>query len=839
MGKPDDSQNRAEGSIEGPDASSDKAKAAVVQPNVSTAWRQNVWGQRLRRFRKSPAAKVLGVFMVLLLAGAVFLWYRCGIAGCPDVDKLRGYMPDEASVIVDPEGAEIGKLFVERRTIVPIDSLPKYVPAAFIAMEDKRFWDHGGVDWRRVFGAAWKNVKELGIEEGSSTITMQLARNVFPENLPANQKTIWRKIGEARVAREIEQEFSKEEILQLYLNQIYFGNSAYGIESAAQEYFGKAASKLTLSEAAILAALPRAPSRLNPRNNRAQALEGRKVVLDRMVDQGLISQAEATEAENAKLRLKQSRMKSHDKAPYFVEAVRRTLEEQLGDAIYTEGYTIHTTLDLKAQQVAEEELRKQMLAIESGAYGRYRHTTLAVALKDTLSDEDGAPYLQAAVVMMDPRTGDVRALIGGRDYDDSQFNRATQAVRQPGSAFKPFVYATAIGAGYPPSYRLMDKPIRLALDRRNSWEPKNYDGSYSGVVTMRDALVHSKNVPTVRLAMEIGVDRVVETARQIGLNGRIPNVPSVVLGSAEVTPIAVTSAYSTFATLGTHPEPRMVTRVEDRAGNVVWSQEPMTRNALDPAVAYVVTTMLQDVINRGTGTAVRGVGFTGVAAGKTGTTNDAADVWFVGYTPRLVGTVWMGFDRRKTVLRGATGGELAAPVWGRIMLRVAEQTGDWIMPSGVEMRLVDEFGNAIADNCPVQGATRQEYFLTGSAPFATCYVNMYPYDTLGFDVDTLPTYDDGWWARMKKRLLRADTIPVNTLPPDTLADPVIRDTLNRLRTDTLRRPVTDTLRPRPDTLRPRPDTLRPKPDTLRPKPDTTRPRPDTVRPPPRDTLVNN
>jgi penicillin-binding protein 1A len=220
---------------------------------------------------------------------------------------------------------------------------------------------------------------------------------------------------------------------------------------------------------------------------------------------------------------------------------------------------------------------------------------------------------------------------------------------------------------------------------------------------------------------------------------------------------------------------------------------------------------------------VRGAGFNGIAAGKTGTTNDAADVWFVGFTPRLVGTIWMGFDRRKTVLRGATGGELAAPVWGRIMSRVAEETGDWIMPQGVEMRLVDEFGNAIADNCPVQGATRQEFFLSGSAPFATCYVNQYPYDTLGFAIDTLPTYDDGWWARMKKRILGADTVPVTTPPPDSTVDPVIRDTLlgrplQPLRTDTFRRPSRDTVRPRPD---------------------TTRPRPDTMRPPPRDTLVKN
>ena len=345
--------------------------------------------------------------------------------------------------------------------------------------------------------------------------------------------------------------------------------------------------------------------------------------------------------------------------------------------------------------------------------------------------------------------------------------------------------------------------------------------------------------------MEIGVDRVVETARQIGLQGRIPNVPSVVLGSAEVTPLALTTAYTTFANLGTNATPRFITSVVDRHGAVVWSQEPATSSALDPAVAYIVTSMLKDVIARGTGTAVRAAGFRGIAAGKTGTTNDAADVWFVGFTPRLVGTVWIGFDKRKTVLRGATGGELAAPIWGRIMQRVAEETGDWIMPSGVETRLVDEFGNAVAENCPVQGATRQEYFMTGTAPFAECYINTYPYDSLGYLTDSIPAYDDGWWARLKKRVFRADTIPVTTLPPDTTVDRVIGDTLLGrpvLRSDTFRRAPVDTLRrPRPDTLkRLIGDTmLRPKPDTLRPRTDTLRPRTDTTWRPPQGASVKN
>ena len=800
------------------------------------------------RFWQHPAVKIVAGVAVFVLLVMGFMWQRCGLRGCPDVEQLRGYMPDQASVILDHEGQEVSKLYLTQRVVVGVDSLPEHVPNAFIAMEDKRFYKHGGVDWRRVFGAAYRNIKELGIEEGSSTITMQLARNAFPEDLPANQKTIWRKMAEARVAKKIENTFSKEEILELYLNQIYFGNGAYGIQAAAQEYFGKPAMKLTLSEAATLAALPRAPSRLNPRRNRELALKGRAIVLDRMLEQQLIDPEQAKQARNAKLRLRRGQMKSYERAAYFVEAVRNILEEQLGNAIYSEGYTIHTTLDLKTQLALEEEIRRQLSAVESGAYGRYRHTTYAYAKQDTARDDaEGTPYLQAAGVFMDPRTGDVRALVGGRDFDDSQYNRATMSSRQVGSAFKPFVYAAAVAAGFPPSHRLMDRPLRLVLDRRNTWEPKNYDGRFAGTVTMRQALMQSRNVPTVRLAMEVGLDRVVNMAQQIGLEGRIPNVPSVVLGSAETTPLKLTSAFATFATLGNRPQAKLITRVEDRNGRIVWGQETQSTHALDAPVAFIVTNMLKDVVDRGTATAVRGVGFTGVAAGKTGTTNDAADVWFVGYTPRIVGTIWIGFDKRKTVLRGATGGELAAPIWGRVMARAGERTGDWMMPAGVEMLQVDEYGNVLGSNCAPTGVTRPEYFLSGSAPVASCYTDPYVYndsmygDSLGYPVDTLST--DSWLARMRARLFgtRVDT---TTVPPvaEVTADTVVRDTGPPLLGRIIRRdsiPQRAPIRVNIDSLRRAPVT---RDTTRKPPPDTTKPKPppDTTKPkPPPDTTTGN
>ena len=795
-------------------------------------------------------AKALGIGVLAVLALLFVLYQRCGISGCPDVDTLNGYMPDEASKIVDYRGAEIGKLYLTRRTLVPLDTLPKHVPAAFVAMEDRRFYDHNGVDWRRVFGAAYKNVKSLGIEEGSSTITMQLARNVFPEKLPANKKTMFRKLAEAKVASSIEKKLTKDEILELYLNQIYFGQGAWGIEAAAQEYYGKPAAKLTLPEAATLAALPRAPSRLNPRSNKEMALKGRRMVLDRMVQEKMITEAEAEEAANAKLRLRRGKLKTNDPAPYFVEAVRNVLEGELGDAIYSEGYTIHTTLDASMQRVVEEELSKQLRAIEAGGFGSFRHKTFAVARADTSDEADGGTqYLQAAAIFMDPKTGDIRALVGGRNYEDSEFNRALSAKRQPGSSFKPFVYAAAFDQGYAPTHRLMDRPLRLVLDRRNVWEPKNYDGTYSDAVTMRDALAQSKNIPTVRLATEIGVARVVEMARQMGISGNIPAVPSVVLGSAEVTPIEMTAAYAAFANLGDRPDPRFVTKVVDRDGHIVWSAEVRRERVIEPRTAFMTTSLMQDVVDRGTATAVRAVGYREPAAGKTGTTNDAADIWFIGFTPNMVGTIWIGFDERKTIVARGSGGEIAAPVWGRIMSRSKQPSGGWAPPAGIEMRQVDQFGNLVGENCPITGTVRREYFLEGSAPFASCYTgSTYTYsDSLGIYPDSViraETEDDRWWGRLRSRIFGrtesqqpveiqpspemtppaqtqpgqpypAQPAPAQPAPVPAPAQPQPQPQPQQPQPQPQPQPTQPTPQPAPiPPAQTPPDTMRPKPDTL-------------------------
>jgi 1A family penicillin-binding protein len=710
-----------------------------------------------------------GIALGVLVLGASVMWLRCGLRGCPDVEQLRGYMPDEASVVLDRDGTEIGKVFLVHRVVVPVDSLPEHVPAAFVAIEDRRFWDHGGVDWPRVVGAIFRNVQTMEMGEGFSTITMQLSRNLFPDQLPAAEKTIWRKFGEMRVAREIERRYDKTDILELYINQIYFGNGAWGIQAAAQEYFGKDATELTVAEAALLAGVPQAPSRANPRADLEAAVRRRNVVLDRMAEQGLVPAEQVERARQEDPRLARRRTRTEDTGAYFVEEIRRRLEPYMGEALYTGGLRIHTTMDLALQEIAERELERQLRAIENGAFGTFRHPRRG----GESSDESGTAYLQGALVVMDARRGEVLALVGGRDFTESQYNRATQARRQMGSAFKPFVYAAALSRGYPPTFRLDDAPMRMVLSDGQVWSPVNYGGDYAGQVTMRTALAQSRNVATVRLSEQIGIRAALDMAERMGLDGPLPAVPSVVLGAAEANLLDLVAAYTPLATLGMHAEPRMITRVVDRRGRVLWEELVRTRRALEPPVAFLTTSILEDVVNRGTATAVRAVGFQGPAAGKTGTTNDAADAWFIGYTPAVVTGVWIGFDRRTTIVARASGGTLAAPVWGRVMRHVAAG-GGWTPPPGIETLEVDMAGNVMQQGCVTYGEVRREYFIRGTAALTACMpLDAYAYP--GLDYDTLMSPDtlsgEDWWERARRAIAGGDTLRPGSAPPDAPPPP--------------------------------------------------------------------
>ena len=539
---------------------------------------------------------------------------------------------------------------------------------------------------------------------------MQLARSVFPDDLPGRQRTLKRKIEEVRVAEMIEDRFEKREILELYLNHIYLGGGTYGVEAASRLYFGKPARDLTLAEAATLAALPRAPAYYDPRRQPERARARRDLVLGRIGEQGLVDSMEVRDARDAELAVHEGDARERSALPlgtYFIDVVRDLLEERFGEWLYQAPRHIHTTLDPVAQRAAEQELTTHLNALDGRAGG-------------------GEGALQGAVVILEASTGDVLALVGGRDPATSRYNRAVLGARQLGSAFKPFVYAAALAEGIPTSHVLMDEPFTMQLSRNDIWQPSNYDNRYEGPVSLREALVRSRNVPTVRLATEVGVSDVAETARQAGIRAPMDETPALSLGTVSTTPLELAAAYTTFATLGRTAEPRFVLRVDDEAGSALWEPSyPPASQTLDAGVAYIITDILRDAVDRGTGRGVRGAGFRGPVAGKTGTTTGATDVWFVGYTPDVVGAVWIGYDRPAPIGSSATGGGLAAPVWGRMMREVYQTRPlppEWQPPEGVVERRIDPYtGFVLQEGCFTWGYTAtSEIFLAGAVPPAAC-----------------------------------------------------------------------------------------------------------------------
>ena len=672
--------------------------------------------------------RLLGLLLALLYAAVLFFgfsWSRCFFTTCPNVGRLAAFQPGGAPVLLDRNGEAFADLAPAERRIVPLSALPSLVPQAFLAVEDQRFYEHRGVDWKRVGGAVLANFRAGGFAQGFSTISMQLARNVFPERIPGEEQTTRRKLLEIRVAQDLEQRYSKEEILELYLNNIYFGNRARGIEAAARQYFGRPAKDLTLAQAALLAALPKAPSHYDPRRHPDEALARRNLVLDLMREQGRVPKTLAEQAQREPIGIvpapRQERTES-GLAPWFVEQVRHEVEERFGPNLYTRALRIVTTLDSAAQRAAEEELRRQLKLIETGGLGPFQGPRYSPGAETA---ENGTSYLQGSAVMLDARDGDVLAWVGGRDFAQSQFDRVVQARRQPGSAFKPFVYAAALADGWVLSQPLLDQPVQVKMPNGQVWRPKNFSDRYEGRITMRDALVRSKNVPTVRLADAVGLRQVTEVARRAGIEEPMAPVPSMALGTVAVSPLELTAAYTGFAGLGQAVEPRLILRVEDEKGKVLWRSQPRRHAVLDPGVAFLVTDVLAEAIVSGTGNLVQQTGLKAPAAGKTGTTNEGADAWFVGYTPEIVGGVWIGFDKPRPILEDATGGHLAAPVWGRMLARVYQgrpAPRPWRAPANVVSHWIDPpTGLVIAEGCaPERGIARPERFLRGKEPAAYC-----------------------------------------------------------------------------------------------------------------------
>jgi len=661
----------------------------------------------------------------------------CRAGRCPSASALQDYEPRQTSKLFAADGRFIAELGLERRTLVKIADVPQLVREAFIVTEDKRFYQHAGIDWHRVPGAMIVDLRNRNFAEGFSTITMQLARNIFPERI-SRDKSIIRKLKEAKVARAIEAQYPKDKILELYLNQIYLGNGAYGIESAAQRYFGKSLKDLNLAEAATLAALPKGPERYNPRLFPDRAVQRRNTVIALMRDENAVSPEQAREAQAYPLRLA-TRVESGELAPYFVEWIRQQLDDKFGKQLYEQGLKVYTTLDLDLQTAAEHAMERQMREIEAGKYGNYPHITYERYIARASDDDNAAansPYLQGAFIAMDPQTGGIRALVGGRDFDDSKFDRAVQSVRQPGSTFKPIVYADAVQNGRPLSYILDDSPLTVQLDRGQTWTPQNFEGDFAGKIPMRRALYQSRNVPTIKLGLELGVQSVIDEARRFGLTTPIPGYPSIFIGAADVYPIEMVAAYSAFATLGTRAQPMAITRVEDAKGNVLWEPQPTRVPVMSPEEAWLMVSVMKDVIQRGTAAGSVGSQFHYPAGGKTGTTNDGTDVWFIGYTSDLVAGVWMGFDKPQKIKANAQGGILAAPAWTAFMTEAYKRKPaprDWPMPSDIVTRQIDNSTNMLATPyCPPSVVTT-EYFIPGTDPVLPCDVHtgaLYP-DTSG------------------------------------------------------------------------------------------------------------
>ena len=688
-----------------------------------------IW--RTPTVRRNVLVGVVAV-VTLVLAVALATWTSaCGGNTCPSIEGLDQYDPNQASKVYAADGRLITDLGLERRTVVPLEEMSPYIKATFLATEDKRFYDHDGIDWVRVVGAMKTNLFALRFAEGFSTITMQLARNLWPDDISGRDKSLRRKLREVKVALEIEKKYPKDKVLELYLNQIDLGNRAFGVEAASQRYFGKSVRDLNVAEAATLAAIPKAPSRYNPRKNPNLNIQRRNTVLNLLRDDGGLAAGDA-ERWKAYPLLLSSRSDFSGVAQYFVEYVRQQLDARFGQDLYRAGLRIYTTLDLEMQQAAERALEARIEAIESGADGKFPHSTYRQYIESraeaAADDRPTSPYLQGLAVTLEASTGYIRAMVGGRDFEDSKFNRATQSRRQPGSTFKPIVYAAAVEAGYPLSYVIPDEPLTVELPPpQEIWSPQNYDLEFQGPMTLRRALYLSRNIVAVKLGMEIGEPAVVGMAAEFGLTTRVPPVPSIHIGSADVVPLELIAAYTTFANLGVRTVPTAILRVEDRSGRIVWQPQVRSEPVMEREQAWLMTDALRDVVRHGTAfSAVTAAGFTVPAGGKTGTTNDGFDVWFIGFTPDLVTGMWIGFDQPKKIKANAQGGILVAPAWTAMMKEVYERRATpavWPRPVTLAALDIDRTtGYKATPFCPKE-VHYIESFIPGTEPGGFCPVH--------------------------------------------------------------------------------------------------------------------
>lgn len=743
-----------------------------------------------RRVAGRPGKRFLSTLLLIAITLAVVT--LLGIAGyvaflvvrLPKVDRLADYKPPVVSQVYGDDGTLVGEFYLERRTVVPVNKMPRKLIQAFVAAEDASFYSHKGIDYFGIVRAAFKNLISFRKKEGASTITQQVTKTM----LLSPEKKLSRKIKEAILAKRMEEKLTKDEILYLYLNQIYLGAGAYGVQAAAETYFGKGVEQLNLAEMAVLAGLPKAPNAYSPIKHLDRAKERQNYVLERMVREGFITEAEAAHARKTALTILPGRRVVNDQVAYFLEQMRIYLEEKYGeDQLYKGGLKIYTTMNYEMQRSAYEAVRAGLKAVDKrmgfrgaakflkesevtpfcakieegidsaalkagetytgvvtavypdrgevvvrvgdrtgvlnrkgmawagklglvNSYGKpdkpSRNLSLGAVLEvQVVTPEvnrqgavfalDQVPDVQGALVAIDPRTGGIKAMMGGYDFRKSQFNRAVQAKRNAGSAFKPIIYAAALERGLTPATVIVDEEVEYPAGGGKLWKPRNYDGSHRGPVTMREALTHSINIVSVKILDKIGVDYAVEFAKKLGFSSKIEPNLSLALGATSVSPLELTSAYSVFANKGVYQQPFSILRVTDSEGRVLEERKPSLAPtpvisppavlppapvapgtativaaepaAVTPQAAYIVTNLMESVVQSGTGH--RAAAINRPVAGKTGTTNDMKDAWFVGYIPQLVTGVWVGFDNQERSLgAGGSGGQAAAPIWADFML---------------------------------------------------------------------------------------------------------------------------------------------------------------------------
>jgi penicillin-binding protein 1A len=667
------------------------------------------------------------ILIFILLTISLAKTYKTYKKNLPSLAQLHNIEPNLSTKLYAADGKLIKEFYTERRTLIPLKEMPSYLVDALLAAEDRKFYSHWGIDLTGTARALTTALLHLKKIQGASTITQQLSRTLFltPE------RTLTRKIKEALTAIKIERAYSKDEILEMYLNQCYFGEGAYGIEAAAQVFFSKDAKDLNLPECALLVGVLPSPNRYTPLKYPDLALGRRNSVLRAMVDYGKLREPEYDSLKALPLHLKPSSLKV-GLGSYFCEMIRQYLIDKYGEkSLYSGGLLVYTTLNSDMQRTADEIVKSQLALLQKNFESSHTlkdkdYTTVVVdTLNGKVRKRRVFKELQVALVALDNQNGNILAMAGGKDFTKSEFNRAIQALRQPGSAFKPFVWTAALESGYNPTDIIYDTPVVLQAGDGTEWRPENYDNTFRGPMTLREGLRISRNIISVKLVQKITPEEAIKYAHQLGINSYLAPYPSVALGTSEVTLLELTDAYSVFPNGGVRVEPRFFLQIKDRYGKILEKNTQVKKQeVLDPQTAYVMTSMLQTVIDQGTGYAARLWGFDRPAGGKTGTTDEYMDTWFIGFTPQMTVGVWVGFDDKTTLGKHGTGAEVALPIWTEFMKSATSkmEASGFQKPEGVFFRTVCLKSGLLATNrCP---NTATDLFTDKSEPKEYC--NLHP-----------------------------------------------------------------------------------------------------------------